>query len=189
MASTTGFPPLATTLGCVPDIFVNGYVYPSGPLAPGSTCVAPLVEVRNQLCEPVVVFYESRVEDCEEALANRQVIPPKARCLITGMLPSLPGRPSKFFLEDLQGRSTAYVLTHDPSGGYGVASLREFRGETSRARRHPWQGAGCGLRLSLRHDAYSLQLCGCHGGDWEPTVVVPLRVGRVRPALDGEKDA
>jgi len=172
MAATTSFTPKSVTVGCAPNIYVDGYVYPSGPLAPGSSCVAPLVEIRNTLCEPVVVFYESRVEIGMDALANRQVIPGKGVCLITGLFPSFPNELSKIRVEDLHGNMECFVLEHSLTHGYDVFPLHHYEGGQGYWRRHLCPA----LDLEVARDPYAPQFCGCNVPSWGQTVIVPLRV-------------
>ena len=169
-ASSTAFPGRSQPVTCAPqNPFVNGYIYPSGPYALGSTCVAPILEIRNPANIPIVIFYESRVPLEEEALANRQVVPARGFCLVSGLLPSLPQLPSKIRVEDAAGNMENFVLTHTPEGGYDVTAFDYFEGCS---RRCP-----AGLDLRLAGDPYTLQVCGCKAPRWTGDVLVPLRVG------------
>ena len=182
MAVTTSFTPKSTTVGCAPNLYVDGYVYTNGPLAPGSACVAPLIELRNSLSEPVVVFYESRVDLGMDALANRQVIPGKGHCLITGLFPSLPGALSKLRVEDLFGNMECWVLEHHLEQGYDVYPLHSYEGgENYRRRKIP------ALNVELCRVPYAPQFCGCNVPSWSNTVIVPIRVG-FAPHSQGEPE-
>jgi hypothetical protein len=165
MATTTACTPRSATVGGEPDAYVNGYTYTSGPLAPGSQCVAPTVEVRNSMSSPVLVFYESRVDPGMDTLANRQVVPPRGYCIITNLYPSLPGAPSKIRVEDMFGNVECFVLEHNLEAGYDVFPLHHY--DDGGARRGPCPV----LSLELRRNPY-----GCSVPSWGNTVIVPLRL-------------
>lgn len=178
----TAFPPLSVTVPwCPQEPYVNGYVYTSGPLALGSHCWAPLIEIRNGLCVPAVVYYESRVGEEEDSLCNRQVLPPKGLALLTGLLPSLPGFPSKLRVEDADGNVAAFTLEHSPTYGYYMAPAEE-----------PGYAAPNGPRIcggvELEGNAqpYVPRFCGCQAPAWKDTVLVPLRIRAVRRAIAGD---
>ena len=168
MASATAFTPKSTTLGCVPEPYVNGYVYPAGPLALGSECVAPIIEIRNSLCCPVTVTYESR-EGCG-ACANHQTVRPKSFCLIVGLLPSLPTCASTIHVVDTCGNAEDFVLIHSPIYGYDVVPLVDYEEGKVRCRKRP------ALDLHVCKDPYALAFCGCHAPSWGGNVLLPLRV-------------
>ena len=183
MSAATSFTPKSTTVGSVPNPYVGGYVYTNGPLALGSSCVTPLLEIRNALCGPLVVWYESGVETGEEALANRQVLPAKSHCLLTGLFPSAPDALSKIRLEDLDGNTECWVLEHDLTHGYDVAPLHAYE-SGQRRRERPT------LDLRLARAPYAPQFQGCSTPAWGSTVIVPLRASRKsRPALQCEEHA
>lgn len=165
MSTTTGFPPKATTVGCGSDIYMNGYIYPGGPLAPGSSCFAPILEITNASCEVMTVRYASRVDcDTPDALVNNTVVPPRAFILITGLLPSIPGAPSKIFVEDSCGGGECYTLEHDLEQGYCICPF----GDASIA-------SHC-LKLHVVKDPYPPHFCGCQVPSWGNTVIVPARI-------------
>lgn len=154
---------------------MNGYVYTSGALAPGSQGWAPLVEVRNGLCVPAVLYYESRVPEEATTLCNRQVLAPKGHALLTGLLPSQPGFPSKICIEDADGHKQAFTLEHSPTYGYYVAPLDECAYEAP-------NGPRCGsIELQGSAEPYVPCFCGCRAPSWKDTVIVPLRIRAVRP--------
>ena len=170
MAATTAFTPKSVTVGCAPNIYMNGYIYTDGPLAPGSQCVAPTIEVRNSTSSPVIVFYESRVDLGMDALANRQVVPPKACCIITNLYPSQPGVLSKIRVEDMFGNMECFVLEHNLEAGYDVVPLHHYEGGEA------WRRPCPALSLELQRSPYSPQFCGCSVPSWGNTIIVPLRL-------------
>ena len=155
------------------NIYVNGYVYTDGPLAPGSHCVAPTIELRNTMNSPVFVFYESRVEIGMDALANRQVVPPKGHCLITNLFPSLPEALSKIRIEDMFGNMECFVLEHNLESGYDVFPLHHYEGGSA------WRRPCSALSLELSRSPFMPQFCGCAIPNWGNTVIVPLRLAGV----------
>ncbi len=171
----TASPPLSVTVPwCPQEPYVNGYVYTSGPLAPGSHCWAPLVEVRNGLCVPVVIYHESRVGEEEESLCNRQVVPPKGYVLLTGLFPSLPGFPSKIRIEDADGHVQTFTLEHSPTYGYFVAPIEERRYVAP-------NGPLCSaVELESHGEPFVPRFCGCQAPAWKETVIVPLRIRALR---------
>lgn len=170
MATTTAFTPKSVTVGCEPNIYVNGYIYTAGPLALGSQCVAPTIELRNTMCSPVCVFYESRVELGMDTLANRQVVPPKGHCLITNLYPTLPGALSKIRVEDMVGNMECFVLEHNLEAGYDVFPLHHYEGEDA------WHRPCPVLSLELQRPPYPAQLGGYSVPSRGNTIVVPLRL-------------
>ena len=181
--NATAFPSLSVTVPwCPQEPYVNGYVYTSGALAPGSQCWAPLVEVRNGLCVPAVLYYESRVPEDETALCNRQVLAPKGHALLTGLLPSLPGFPSKIRVEDADGHVQAFTLQHSPTYGYYVAPADECAYEAPNGPRR-----GC-IELEGSAEPYVPRFCGCRAPYWKDTVIVPLRIRALRPEHVGDAE-
>ena len=170
MASSTPFPPKSVTAGCALNPYVNGYVYTSGALALGSQCVAPTIELTNSLSSPIFVFYESRVNPDVDALANRQVVPPKGHCIITNFYPSSPPALSKLRVEDMFGNVEAFVLAHDPERGYDVHPLHHYEGGDA------WRRACSVLSLELSRDPYSPQFSSGTIPSLSATVAVPLRL-------------
>ena len=152
-------------VGCEP--YVNGYVYPSGALALGSRCFAPVVEIKNTLPLPVLLSYESRLVQlgaAEDVLANRQILAPKSSTLITNLQPSLPDAPSHIRVEDASGNLECFLLEHDLEGGYGVRHLRE------EGRAPPV------LSLTARGEPYSIIFGGRVCSSLENKVILPLRL-------------
>ena len=170
MATATSFTPKATTVGCVPNPYINGYVYPDGPFALGSTCAAPIIEVRNVLCCPVTVSWGMNLELGQDCVHNQQVIPPKGFALIAGLLPSAGPRLSKIHVEDSKGRIESYVFVHSPEWGYDLMPLAECEGGAQYCQRPS------ALQLSVSRQPFAPSFAGCGLPSWWQTVIVPMTV-------------
>lgn len=164
--TTTSFTPKSTTVGCEPDIYMNGYVYPAGPYAVGSRCYAPILELFNCCQDCLTVRFASRVsvEANENALDNCLSVPSKGYTLLMGILPSSGDMLSKIFIEDSCGNVECYVLEHDQVHGYNVRCLNEC--------------AETPLKMQVSRTPYVPQFCGCSVPIWKNTVIVPLRASK-----------
>lgn len=165
--------PKAVTVGCTPNPYIQGIVYSDGGLAPGSSCSAPILEIRNTLCEAVAVFYESGVCAGFDALANRQIVPAKGTVLLMNVRPTTGHEDlGKITIQDDCERSASFLLVHDAVHGYDVQPA------------HHVEGSGIyrcrSLKLNVYKDPFVLNFCGCSQPLWGDNVLVPLRIQRSR---------
>ena len=159
-------PPKATTVTGTPEnIYVNGYIYPSGSPSLGSSCASPLLEIRNATGAPITICYASRVAIGCDVLESQQVIPAKGYCLVLNMYPSLMDELSKIRVEDCHGQMESFVLGHNAQEGYTITRLHEVEGGRPVCEN---------LDLRPRSDPYSMQFCGCNTPKWGNAVLVPL---------------
>jgi hypothetical protein len=110
-------------------LYFHGYDYSTGVLQLGAPCVAPILEVRNALCEPLTVSWASRAavpehslvapdQVLEQALSNQVSVCPGETALLTCMFSSAA---PYFSVLQLQSASTGldvYVLNFTAERGY-----------------------------------------------------------------------
>ena len=151
---------------------IHGIVHSEGPFALGSACAAPIVEIRNTLLTPVVVFYESLVDPMESALTNRQVVPAKSYCLLTGLHPSSRDLASKIRVEDMTGNFDSFLLRHHSTRGYEIECVCLDAVPPGHLRRcKPAR-----LALGRASDPYVLDATCNEAADWRNDVIVPLKI-------------
>ena len=97
--------------------YIHGVIYPEGPLAPGSLCVAPVLLLQSALNIELKVAFDSRVTP-GAALGNSVVLEPEGFVVLPNLLPSVPGYTSQIDITDAQGESLRLILEHDPVDGY-----------------------------------------------------------------------
>lgn len=112
-----------------PGTYSHGYTYTTDALQLGAQCVAPIVEVRNTLTEPLTVFWVSRAPIPDAALAARgdrleQFLPnvvlvlPGQSGLIAGLLPSADPLLSVLQVTSEAIGATAFVFNFTAEKGY-----------------------------------------------------------------------
>jgi len=158
-------PPLSQPVSWNPPApYVNGYVYTTGPLALGSSCNAPILDIKNTTAAPIVIFYEDLLTPNTQGLANRQIIAPKGHILISNFLPTqAPERQAHLRIEDIFGNVQSYVFVHDLEAGYSFEPVSE---ESTR----------CGLRLRSSSSAFVPEFCGCRQPRWKGNVYLSYNV-------------
>ena len=157
------------------DPYVNGYVYPSGPLALGSARNAPIIEVRNSLSSPVTLVYEGNSPQRAGALCSRQAVSGRGFCLIAGLLPSNGDFVSTIHVEDTLGNAESFAFEHDPTNGYTVRPIDAVNGAGKRY--------VASLDLRSAGEPFALTMSGCCTPRWAGNIVVPLRVAGAPQAV------
>lgn len=110
-------------------LYFHGYDYTTGVLQLGAPCVAPIVEVKNGLPEPLTVSWASRAavpeqslvaqdQVLEQALLNQVSVCPGETALLTCLFSSAPPHFSVLQLQSASTGVDVYVLNFTAERGY-----------------------------------------------------------------------